>query len=75
MENSMELNEIPRNGIPLNSMEYFREKIRQMFLWDSMEFRGKFHGIRWNFMELRLMEFNGIPWKIPWNSAEFNGIP
>jgi hypothetical protein len=38
-----------------------------------MEFHGKFHrkfnGIPWNFMKLRLMEFHGIPCKIPWKSV------
>jgi hypothetical protein len=30
----------------------------------------EFHGI----MKLRLMEFHGIPWKIPWNSMEFSQL-
>jgi hypothetical protein len=31
------------------------------FSWNSIEFRG----IPLNFMRVRLMEFHGIPWKIP----------
>jgi hypothetical protein len=27
-----------------------------------MEFHGKFNGIPWYFMKLRLMEFHGIQW-------------
>jgi hypothetical protein len=48
----------------------FMEKIRQMFLWDSMEFHGKFHGIQW-----KSMEFSGIPWNFPCNFIDFHGIP
>jgi hypothetical protein len=47
MENLMEI---------IITMEFhrkmFMKKIRQMFMWDSMDFHGKFNGIRWN----------GIPW-------------
>jgi hypothetical protein len=35
------------------------------------DFSMKFHGIAWNFMKLGLMEFHGIPRKIPWISMEF----
>jgi hypothetical protein len=34
----------------------------------------EFHGIPSNLMKVRLMEFHGIPWKIPWNLMEFHGI-
>jgi hypothetical protein len=33
------------------------------FPWKSIEF----HGISLNFMKLRLTEFHGKLWKIPWN--------
>jgi hypothetical protein len=48
-------------------MENFHEKIRQMFMLNSMEFHGKFRGIPWN-----SVEFHGIFHGIPWNSMEFH---
>jgi hypothetical protein len=68
--NSMEFHEI-FHGI---SWEKLHEKkslnVYEKFCgipWICMEFSMKFHGIPRNFMKLRLMEFHGIPWKIPWN--------
>jgi hypothetical protein len=50
-----------RSGIPWNSTstgKHFMGKIRQMFMWDSMEFHGKLHEIHWNSMEFH--EIHGI---------------
>jgi hypothetical protein len=46
----MKFHGIPWN-VPWNSMKKCNEKIRQMFMKNSMEFHGKFHGIPWNSME------------------------
>jgi hypothetical protein len=42
-----------------------------------MEINGIFHGIPWKFLMKKksVKCLCGIPWKIPWNSMEFNGIP
>jgi hypothetical protein len=53
--NSIEFHGIPLN-FPRNSMGKYHEKIRQMFMKNSMEFYGN------------SMEFNGIPWNSMENS-------
>jgi hypothetical protein len=60
MENSKKF-----NGIPWKISWKNASKCVKYFLWDSMEFHGKFHGIQWN-----SMKFSGISWFF----MEFHGI-